>query len=381
MSEPVTATTQIDARGAFTVGRRNGRWWFITPEGKPFFAIGMNHIDSSTLRYPENISIWRERYGNSEERWLKERVAPDLRAWGFNSVGWTQDVVVRRDRCHRHSSPFTREQYDWLGLPYCHLLPFAEIHEWEAGTRHPDFFSTDFEDWCDYVARAHCARMADDPKLIGYFYSDSPCWVHTTKLNEWKGPLFHPKRLEALGGREDLMRLATRYYRVTHDAVRRYDPRHLILGDRWAGPRPLPDEVLLAAKPFVDVVSIHHFGPPENVLPNLRRWAQLLGRPALLADNHAGPPGLAPVARPAHEWRAGYGNLMRALRETPECIGWHVTGAYLRNRVRQFGFRDEQENVDAKFIAAVTQANRETEAWVRQAAECAETGGTNDLKG
>jgi hypothetical protein len=45
----------------------------------------------------------------------------------------------------------------------------------------------------------------------------------------------------------------------------------------------------------------------------------------------------------------------------------HVCGAYLRNRVRQFGFRDERENVDAEFITAVTQANRETEAWAGQA--------------
>jgi hypothetical protein len=28
------------------------------------------------------------------ERWLKEAVAPDLRAGGFNRVGWTQELVT-----------------------------------------------------------------------------------------------------------------------------------------------------------------------------------------------------------------------------------------------------------------------------------------------
>ena len=55
-------TTQLDADGFFTLGRVDGRWLLITPEGKPFFTLGMNHIDPATLRYPENIHIWRNKY-------------------------------------------------------------------------------------------------------------------------------------------------------------------------------------------------------------------------------------------------------------------------------------------------------------------------------
>ena len=91
-------------RAFFTVGQRNGHLWFITPEGEPFWSIGMNHIDSATMRYPENVHIWREQFGNSQERWLREQVAPDLRAWGFNSVGWVQEVIVRGPTIHRRRS-------------------------------------------------------------------------------------------------------------------------------------------------------------------------------------------------------------------------------------------------------------------------------------
>ena len=50
----------------FTVENRAGHWWFITPSGEPFFSIGMNHIDSSALRYPENGDYFRTKYGSSE---------------------------------------------------------------------------------------------------------------------------------------------------------------------------------------------------------------------------------------------------------------------------------------------------------------------------
>ncbi|MBI3682589.1 MAG: hypothetical protein HY235_19600 [Acidobacteria bacterium] len=136
--------------------------------------------------------------------------------------------LVRTPSIHRHSRNFFHEQYQWLGMPYCHLLPFAEIHQWEVETRYPDFFSKDFEEWCDYVARDSCQRMADDPRLIGYFYSDCPTWVHT-RAQQYKQPIFDPAKLDSRTGRDELSALASRYYQVTHDAIRRYDRNHLIL--------------------------------------------------------------------------------------------------------------------------------------------------------
>jgi len=137
---------------------------------RAFFTIGLNHIDPAALRYPENIDIWRTKYGARIARWLREAVRPDLERWGFNTAGWVQEVVTRTPTIHRHSRSFTFEEYQWLGMPYCHLLPFAEFHQWEAETRNPDPRSSDFAAWCDFVARQDCAQMANDSKLIGYFY-------------------------------------------------------------------------------------------------------------------------------------------------------------------------------------------------------------------
>ena len=96
-------TTQVEPEGFFTLGQRKDHWWLITPDGKPFFTMGINHIDPASLRYPENIDIWRKKYGGSTIRWIKGSVAPNVKAWGFNTVGWVQEVTVKQ---WQHSRAF-----------------------------------------------------------------------------------------------------------------------------------------------------------------------------------------------------------------------------------------------------------------------------------
>ena len=351
-------TTQVDPDGFFTLGRRKDHWWLITPDGKPFFTMGLNHIDPASLRYPENIHIWREKYGGSTVRWIKESVVPNLKAWGFNTVGWVQEVTVRQ---WRHSRPFTNDEYKALGMPYCHLLPFIESHQWEKHTVHFDFRSADWKEWCDYVARSHCAELNDDPNLIGYFYSDCPCWIHERPHNRWRGPMFDPDRLQSDAGRRELAELAALYYKTTHDAVRRYDKHHLLLGDRYEANAPIAMEVINAAKPFVDVLSFQDFRKPVE---HLDEWHRKTGKPVLLAD-------AAGVDRQSKEFYlpnngAWYAETLAALHRNPGCVGFHLCGAYQRNKARRRGLLDEMENPDTENIKLIKAANEKIRTWMEQ---------------
>ncbi|MEM7511214.1 MAG: agarase [Bacteroidota bacterium] len=334
----------------FKVSEENGHWWLITPEGKPFFSIGINHIDPASLRYPENIHIWREKYQGRTTKWLQESVSKNLKEWGFNTVGWEQEVTVRR---WRHSRSFTLEEYQALNMPYCHMLPFTESHQWEQHTRHFDFFSSEWEEWCDYVARSHCAEMSEDPNLIGYFYSDCPTWVHDRPTNQWRGPIFDPERLKTEEGKKELFQLAKRYYQTTHDAIRRYDKNHLILGDRYEANEPVAMEVVEAALPYVDILSFQDFRDPVN---HLQDWHQKTGKPVLLAD----------AARIKWQTVPGeftynngnwYTEVLSQLIENPGCIGFHLCGAYQRNKARRYGLLDEYENPDEENVALIQEAN------------------------
>ena len=347
-------TTQPEPEGFFTLGRRKDHWWLITPDGKPFFTMGLNHIDPASLRYPENLHLWQEKYGGSTLRWIRESVAPNLKAWGFNTVGWVQEVTVRK---WQHSRPFTVDEYQALGMPYCHLLPFTESHQWEKHTVHYDFRSEDWREWCDYVARSYCAELRDDPNLIGYFYSDCPCWIHDRPDNEWRGPMFDPERLKSAAGRRELTELATAYYRTTHDAIRRHDKHHLILGDRYEANAPIAMEVINAAKPFVDVLSFQDFRDPVK---HLQEWHEQTGMPVLLAD-------AAGMTRPKDAFYvtnngAWYAETLAALHRNPGCIGFHLCGAYQRNKARRRGLLDELENPDTEQVKLMQAANEKISA-------------------
>ena len=339
------------ATGFFRVLEKDSRWWLLTPQGEPFFSIGINHIDPASLRYPENIHIWKQKYDGSTIKWLKESVRKNLNKWGFNTVGWEQEVTVRN---WRHSRSFTVDEYQALDMPYCHMLPFTESHQWEQHTRHFDFFSPGWVEWCDYVARSHCAELSEDPNLIGYFYSDCPTWIHKRPLNEWRGPIFDPEQLQSESGRKELNRLATQYYRTTHDAIKRYDPNHLIFGDRYEANAPIAEEVVQAALPYVDILSFQDFRDPVT---HLRDWHNKTGKPVLLADaakmKWQTEPG--EFTRNNGEW---YSEILLQLFENPGCIGFHLCGAYQRNKARRYGLLDEYENPDEKNVDLITAANQ-----------------------
>lgn len=345
-------TTQANADGFFTLGRRNDHWWLVTPDGAPFFSVGLNHIDPASLHYPENIHIWRDKYGGSTTRWIEESVAPNLKRWGFNTVGWVQEVTVR---LWSHSRSFTNDEYRALDMPYCHMLPFTESHQWDQHTRHFDFRSSAWEEWADYVARSHCAELSEDRNLIGYFYSDCPTWIHDREYSKWRGPIFDPERLKTRAGRRELTELARQYYKTTHDAIRRYDPHHLIFGDRYEANRPIADEVVDASLPFVDVLSFQDFQEPVS---HLDEWHRKTGKPVLLADAAK----IKWLTEPGEftpndgQW---YADTLGELFKNPGCIGFHLCGAYQRNKARRYGLLDEQESPDHENVALIRAANEQ----------------------
>lgn len=356
LSNPSTPEPNQEA-SYFRVEQRNGHWWFITPEGKAFFSIGLNHIDPATLRYPENIHIWRDKYQGSNLTWIKESVTPNLKKWGFNSVGWVQEVTVRQ---WAHSRSFTFEEYQALDMPYCHMLPFTQMHQWEQHTRNMDFFSKEWIEWCEYVARANCAELSEDPNLIGYFYSDCPTWIHNRPHNTWRGPIFDPDRLETTEGRQELSRMAKQYYKTTHDAIRRYDPNHLILGDRYEANAPISTEVIEAALSYVDVLSFQDF---RNPVTQLADWHKQTGKPVLLADaarmKWQTQPG--EFTNNNGEW---YAETLAQLHQSPGCVGFHLCGAYQRNKARRYGLLDEQEREDEKNVPLIQAANEKVQQWM-----------------
>jgi len=333
-----------------------------TPEGKPFLAIGFNHIDSSAMRYPQNIAIWRNRYGSSEERWIKERVAPDLRSWGFNSIGWTQELVLREKNYDQYSSAWTRDHYRWTEMSYFHTLPFIENHRWRLGQEWPDVFSKEFEHWCQLVARECCASLADDPHLIGYFLNHSPLLVSTDSSFPGKKPWFDPAMLKSRSGQKKIDSTIRQYYKIATAAIREFDPNHLIFGDCYDLAIPLPEIVLDAASDYVDAIAVKTATDFSDTATRMTTVSWRSGLPFIIADVDYLTKPANRMAGTRHDPEK-YRLFMKSMQECSDCLGVNLCGGFVRNRIRQKGVYDEQENPDLEAVEGFIKTNGELTAW------------------
>ncbi len=137
-----------------------------------------------------------------------------------------------------------------------------------------------------------------------------------------------------------LNHIAEEYYDCIVTELRRVDPHHLILGDRFMaankgqGNLKTPDSILQTAAKYVDVISFQPMGTPQLIKPYLEEVYQLTGKPILLADVNTMTmrPARDQVDTTQYEQAAGEHTLEYYLDAAshPACIG------ILRCTIRDF---------------------------------------------
>ena len=118
-------------------------------------------------------------------------------------------------------------------------------------------------------------------------------------------------------------------------------------------------EVVNASKPYVDVLSFQDFREPVN---HLDEWHKKTGKPVLLADAAGVNWSSEEFFRPNNG--AWYAETLAALHKNPGCIGFHLCGAYQRNKARRRGLLDEMENPDSENVNLMKAANQKISTWM-----------------
>ena len=359
-----TRAVRATSTGFFRVEKADGHWWFVTPDGNGFLSIGINHLDLAALKYPDNISIFRERYGGRTDRYIRDGIAEPLRQWGFNTIGWTQELVggewMKPGSILRHSHEWTQRQFHQAGLPYVCNLKFADIEGFNTFIHYPDVFDKEFEDWADYVARSVCVDMADDPLLLGYADVPVPA-VTADKPGAWAEGL-------DLGDADDLaklQRIVRRYFEVTTQAIRRYDGNHLIFGPRFDRPSEVPDWLLKLAGEYFDVLLMNRYLRAQQVRTDLARWHEMTGRPVLISDMlYLAPTELltvganAPCYVPDQKARGeAYARFAEAAFAEPCVVGLHWC-AFIENRTRKSGLKNYRDEPYQDCVSRMQEFNR-----------------------
>lgn len=310
-----------EATGFFHLQEHEGTWWLMDPNGFGFYAVGTDHINYNAhlcqaLGYAPYHRNVERKYG-SEEAWAAAQ-AERLRTWGFNTLGAGHSLSLR----YTH---FAHTEWVGAGRSFAEIDNIVPVTTW---TGFPNVFSPLWERHCDIVARRVCAPNRDDSWLIGYFLDNELQWFGGLDdwRNEfglweetWKKPPEHsakqvwmevikrhcpevevfnrawgrdftsfaeiaastvPQKAETAAARamaEEYTRLvAEAYFSVLADAIRRYDPNHLILGCRFAGWSPGIWDI---AGKYCDVISFNDYpridvdrGVPRDLVEKYREF-------------------------------------------------------------------------------------------------------------
>ncbi|MBD3180940.1 hypothetical protein GF312_01540 [Candidatus Poribacteria bacterium] len=125
-----------------------------------------------------------------------------------------------------------------------------------------------------------------------------------------------------------LEKVAEQYFKVCNEAIKKYDPNHLILGCRFAG--YAPTEVVKAMKNYVDVVSYNNYSKTAP-LERLEEIYKITGKPIMLTEfsfkaMDSGLPNTKGAGSPVEtqQDRADlFDGYVTALMEQPYMVGFH----------------------------------------------------------
>jgi hypothetical protein len=334
---------QLPATGFFYTTNREGRWWFVDPEGHRFLQAGV--AATRTIPTPGARAALQNEFG-SLAGWAQATVAL-FRTNGFNSLGCWSDAEALRSttrplaytriwnfmsRYGRHRGG-TFQQAGHVGYPSDCIF----------------VFDPEFESFCDDYAR-QLAASKDDPWLIGHFSDNEMPFKREALRHYLDLPAADPGRVAAqqfLSGRhgdratvkditpqdeQDFLELVVgRYFQIVSRAIKRHDPNHLFLGSRFYGADLRHPEVFRAAGPHVDVVSVNWYHAWTPKPDQLALWARESGRPVLITEWYAkgedsgmgNTSGAGWLVRTQRDRGLFYEHFTLALLESPVCVGWH----------------------------------------------------------
>jgi len=314
--------------GFFRAERIEGLWWFITPGGHGFLSKGVNGVKYSgwqTKGYREAIL---KRHG-SEEAWARA-TADRLRAWGFNLIGpWSSPLMYQQKLAYVIN----------LQIGFRSRLPHLPEMNPRAAFKLPDVWSPEFKMSADKRARELCAPRRDDSWLFGYHTDNElavlgynhkgfhPLPVLRVYLRQPAAAPGHAKAAEFLRERYDgdggafarvwdsggihfdrmadtddvwlrvvdrdqagedcsvfIARVLDQYGRVCRDAIRKYDPNHMILGIRQGGLVNVADDrVNRALGLHVEAISQNCYLPSPPIVA-FEHNAMLARKPLILSE-------------------------------------------------------------------------------------------------
>ncbi|WP_127583606.1 hypothetical protein [Paenibacillus koleovorans] len=415
----------LEMQNKYTVEQVGGNWCFVGPDGKPFYSVGVNAVHNQVLDQTHWLKTdWVEKFGGGRDwfaRWAGEKLG-QVRQYGFNTLGawhepyyWGNGTPKTVEiRMSRHAP---KVNTDWgTGFPDVFDKKFRasveracidcfqsgrgeallhdpgvigyytdnEIHWWghggQWGNNDPGNGVSDTSLVDDYLelAAGRPGKMAwiellqerhggSIERLNEAWGAEYTAWEDLAYIAVYRAD--HREVLEA-DKTAFLRRIAEVYYKTTSEALKRYDPGRLNLGDRMVG-TSTPEVVLDVMKDYADVITLNFYSFNLPV-----RWLEYThsrtGLPIMITEfsfcagaeagfliNTNGARNV--IVRSQARRGETYREFVSAAAELPFIVGTHWFALYdygnPQGLIGNYGLLDLADEPYAEFCESVRQTN------------------------
>lgn len=342
----------LEKTGFYYATKMDDKWWVVSPDGHPLVHIAINSLN---LRASDRVLFTYSVKYETPERWADDAISL-LQRYGFHGAGSWGDVEQIISYNERNNERFS----------YCVQLSMVDDYKasldksrgYAKSNKLFPVFDPGFEAYCEMRA-SELVAYRDDPNLFGYFF-DNELTFARDMLDRYLGlpkedvgyaatvEWLARKNLTADSELTDPVRdefrafVLDRYYRIISTAIRKYDPNHLLLGNRfyWNDRIYFDDNqsamltnplVFQVAGKYLDILSCNYYFRWTPVKEEINAWTEWSGKPFMITEwyvkgDDTGLPnmtGAGAIVGTQKERGWFYQQFALKLLESPNCVGWH----------------------------------------------------------
>lgn len=327
---------RTDSTGYFYTKKLDGRWWMIDPNGYAGINIAATSFTTSNIQNDYDIT----------------------RRIGFNGTGnflSSESQTKSGYNLQNYSTfSFTRRLNFFLNYKNVRKNYYTTPTAVQGSVDHILVLDPQFAVYCDNLANTSVTPFATERDLLGWFtdneinfnqdqlqnlVKDLPAgdpsrdsalvWAAARGLSEADCINYTTKVTETLK-QEFAIYLAERYFKIVSEAIRRYDPNHLILGSRFHGRPRAIQGVVNASHKYMDVTSVNFYdrwSPAEQIATS--GWTN--DKPCIVGEFYIKDINQQTIAQSGAGWYVNsqanrgyfYQNTCIDLLKNKDYIGWH----------------------------------------------------------
>jgi hypothetical protein len=330
----------LSKTGYFHVEQHNGRWLMVDPIGNAYFMLGICGTrpgdDYTYIAGRESTYEWLPQQGGPfDSAFLPYQggtafsfyVANLIRKYGIpydSSAYITAEVLKLKDWGFNAGGPFSDPPPAATHFAHVDALPM-----WQGLTYLPgdtgafDPFDETNRQALDNNFRQTLPGRSTDPLIIGYYLSNEPLFEdlpstlteldgkYACKLrlvnflaakygtigaldSAWKSdavsfdslndsPIPITTDAAAADVRTFVMIFFDEYYRFIADTFHKYDPNHMLVGNRFQSGTINNESLIRTASKYMDIISFNYYtcGLDQDFLNRIYRWS---GKPVMLTE-------------------------------------------------------------------------------------------------